>query len=88
MEWADIDRASGLLATGATEPKDLVRLAFKPGTLPKAPSTPEALQQVQEAKAKLLVQGPEVRSWGLPASAEPEAPPSPEGLLQGVPGGR
>lgn len=88
MEWSDIDRATGLLATGATEPKDLVRLAFKPGTLPKAPSTPEALQQVQEAKAKLATQGPEARDWGWPASSEPEATPSPEGLLQGLPGGR
>lgn len=88
MEWADIDRATGLLATGATQPMDLVRLAFKPGTLPKAPSTPEAMQQVQEAKAKVMTQGPETRDWGLPTSTEEEALPSPEGLLQGMPGSR
>jgi penicillin-binding protein 1A len=38
MEWAEVDRYTGLVATSATQPTDMLRLAFKPGTGPKAPS--------------------------------------------------
>jgi len=88
MEWAEVDRVTGLLATGATEPKDLLRLAFKPGSMPKAPSTPEAHQQIQEAKARLAAQGAETREWGRVAQPPQEEDASPEALLHGSPGGR
>lgn len=86
LEWADIDRLTGLIATGATDPQDVVRLAFRPGTLPKAPSTSEARQEVRESRAKVNGKEPEHRIWGhvVPGTSEGEEP-SPEALLHGLP---
>ena len=39
MEWADIDRYTGLLASSATSDR-VIRLAFKPGTVPRSGSLP------------------------------------------------
>ncbi|NTV74591.1 MAG: hypothetical protein HGA66_10330, partial [Holophaga sp.] len=64
MEWADIDRYTGLTATSATQATDLVRLAFKPGTAPKSASTGEAIQKVREARQKANTQPVENRAWG------------------------
>lgn len=76
MEWADIDRITGAMATSATEPIDLVRLAFKPGGLPKAASTPDLIQSVRDARQKAPGQGVDDRAWGsiptqVPAAADP-----------------
>jgi len=69
VDWADIDRYTGLIATSATDPKDILHLAFKPGTLPKAPSTPDAIQRIREAREKAHSLPPEVRAWGfIPSS--------------------
>lgn len=71
MEWADIDRATGLIATSATNPEDLLHLAFKPGTLPKAPSTADAIQKAREAKEKAHYQALDERAWGAMLDASP-----------------
>jgi penicillin-binding protein 1A len=75
MEWADIDRLTGGVATSATDPTDLVHLAFKPGGLPKFASTPDLIQKIKEARAKAPSQGVDDRAWG----ASPAADKPPEG---------
>ena len=76
MEWADIDRYTGLLATSATQPEDLLRLAFKPGTQPKTPSTGDVIQMVREARAKAHYQPAETRVWGTSSLIDaPSSPP-------------
>jgi penicillin-binding protein 1A len=75
MEWADIDRYTSLVATSATQGADLVRLAFKPGTAPKTPSTSDAIAAVREARERAHGQAIENRVWGvnLPPPPEPWA---------------
>ena len=65
MDWADIDKYTGLIATSATDPKDILHLAFKPGTLPKAPSTSDVIQRIRDARAKAHSQAVEERAWGF-----------------------
>jgi adenosylcobinamide amidohydrolase len=72
MEWADVDRYTGLLATGATTDR-VLHLAFKPGTVPRSGSDSEAIQKVKEARDKTNVQPVENRIWGRPKVVE-EAP--------------
>ena len=64
MEWADIDRYTGLIATSATQSGDLVHLAFKPGTVPKGASTGEAIQAIREARERAHNSPMESRVWG------------------------
>lgn len=72
MEWADLDRLTGAVATSATDPNHLVRLAFKPGGLPKSASTPDLIQSVKEARQKAPGQGIDDRAWGAaPPSSNP-----------------
>jgi len=71
VEWADIDKATGLIATSATSPEDMLHLAFKPGTLPKAPSTADAIQKVREAKEKAHYQAADDRAWGIMVDSSP-----------------
>jgi penicillin-binding protein 1A len=71
MEWADIDRYTGALATSGTDPKDLVRLAFKPGTMPKVASTPDVIQKIKEARDKAPMQAVEDRAWGSSPTEKP-----------------
>jgi len=83
VEWADVDKYTGLIATSATTPTDLVHLAFKPGTAPRAPSTGEAIQRIREMRERARNQPVDQRAWGAmltsPVSAtEPSAPPSPD----------
>lgn len=73
MEWADIDRYTGLLATSATVDK-VLHLAFKPGTVPKSGSDAEAIQKVKEARDKAATQPVENRVWGQPAKVEEPKP--------------
>ncbi len=76
MEWADIDRYTGLIATSATQPEDLLHLAFKPGTQPKSPSTGDAIQRIREAREKAHYQAAEIREWGTSPPLEvPVVPP-------------
>lgn len=63
MEWADVDRYTGLLATSATSDR-VLHLAFKPGTVPKSGSDAEAIRLVREARDKANVQPVENRIWG------------------------
>jgi penicillin-binding protein 1A len=79
MEWADIDRYTGLVATSATQATDMVHLAFKPGTVPKGASTGEAIQKIKEARDRAHSQPVEKRAWGanLPAAEAPAHPPEP-----------
>jgi penicillin-binding protein 1A len=79
MEWADIDRYTGLVATSATQATDMVHLAFKPGTVPKGASTGEAIQKIKEARDRAHSQPVENRAWGanLPAAEAPAHPPEP-----------
>lgn len=73
MEWADIDRYTGLLATSATTDR-VLHLAFKPGTVPKSGSDAEAIQKVKEARDKANVLPVENRVWGRPPAVEEEKP--------------
>lgn len=73
MEWADVDRYTGLLATSATTDK-VIRLAFKPGTVPKSGSDAEAIQKVKEARDKANGQPVESRVWGRPKPVEEPKP--------------
>ncbi len=73
MEWADIDRYTGLLATSATADK-VLHLAFKPGTVPKSGSDAEAIQKVKEARDKAAAQPVENRVWGQPPKVEAPKP--------------
>ncbi|WP_257304619.1 penicillin-binding protein 1A [Geothrix campi] len=73
MEWADIDRYTGLLATSATADK-VLHLAFKPGTVPKSGSDAEAIQKVKEARDEAAVQPVENRIWGRPPQVEEAKP--------------
>ncbi len=83
MEWAEVDRYTGLVATSATHGTDLVRLAFKPGTAPKTPSTNETITAVREAREKAHTQAVERRVWG--ANVPPPPPPPPPMAGQGNP---
>jgi len=74
MEWADIDRYTGLLATSATADK-VLHLAFKPGTAPRSGSDAEAIQKVKEARDKAAAQPMENRIWGRPQ--QPAEDPKP-----------
>ena len=77
MGWVEMDRATGLLAGSATADADRVRLAFKPGTAPKFPSTPEIVAALRAAGDKAGNQPGEDRSWGagaLTAAALASAP--------------
>ncbi|WP_243335609.1 penicillin-binding protein 1A [Mesoterricola sediminis] len=74
MEWADIDRYTGLIATSATQATDLVRLAFKPGQVPKGASTGEAIQKIREAREKARALPLEHRAWGASAPKAEEPP--------------
>jgi penicillin-binding protein 1A len=73
MEWADIDRYTGLLATSATTDR-VLHLAFKPGTVPKSGSDAEAIQKIREARNKAGVQPVENRIWGRPRVVEEPRP--------------
>jgi penicillin-binding protein 1A len=77
MEWADIDRYTGLLATSATQPEDLLHLAFKPGTEPKAPSTNDVIQKIREAREKAHYQPAENREWGTSSLLDSPVSPAP-----------
>ena len=73
MEWADIDRYTGLLATSATADR-VLHLAFKPGTTPKSGSDADAIQKVKEARDKAPVQPVEIHVWGRPKPVEEPKP--------------
>ena len=73
MEWADVDRYTGLLATSATTDK-VLRLAFKPGTVPKSGSDAEAIKLVKEERDKAAGQPVESRVWGRPKPVEEPKP--------------
>ncbi len=63
MEWAQVDRYTGLLASGATTDK-VLSLAFPPGLKPKAESTAEAIARIREARDKARHMAAEVRVLG------------------------
>jgi len=62
-----VDRYTGLVATSATQGGDLLRLAFKPGTAPKTPSTAQIITAVREAREKARSQPVDARAWGARA---------------------
>lgn len=74
MDWVDMDRYTGLLASGATSPENLLHLAFKPGTAPSVPSDADAIKKIQDARAMAPTQPVENILWGRP----PGVPPMPE----------
>ena len=73
MEWADVDRSTGLLATSATTDK-VLRLAFKPGTAPRSGSDSEAIRKIREGREKANAQPMENRPWGRPPPPEAVKP--------------
>jgi penicillin-binding protein 1A len=82
MEWAQVDRYTGLVATSATEGGDLLRLAFKPGTAPKAPSTAETIAAVREAREKARSRPVDARTWGAHVPPPPAVQPAEDTRLQ------
>ena len=64
MDWADIDRYTGLLASSATTDK-VLHLAFPHGTAPKESSDTEAIAKITAAKAKAHTQAQEIKVWGV-----------------------
>ena len=78
MEWARIDRMTGLRAGSGTTDR-VLNLAFKPGTVPKGESDAAAVLRVEEAKAQANAgHGPEDRAWG--ANQLPDPPQSTPGV--------
>ncbi|HTL97374.1 MAG TPA: PBP1A family penicillin-binding protein [Holophagaceae bacterium] len=74
VEFADIDRYTGLLASSATSSDNLLHLAFKPGTVPSVPSDADAIKKIQDARALAPSQPVENILWGR----APGVPPMPE----------
>jgi penicillin-binding protein 1A len=72
MEWAQVDRLTGLLATGATTDK-VLSLAFRPGMAPKQESTAEVIARIREAREKARGAVAEVRVLGRPRPRAEEA---------------
>ncbi len=71
MDWADVDRLTGLLASGVTTDK-VLHLAFPRGSAPKESTDVEAIQKVIEAKARAHTQAAEIKVWGQdPTKAKP-----------------
>ncbi len=77
MEMVEIDRVTGLRATGATAAQDRVLLAFKPNQAPKEESDAEAIRRVREARERARSQAQDLRIWGAGRPKE-EAPPEPD----------
>jgi hypothetical protein len=63
MEWVQMDRYTGLVATGATTDK-VLNLAFPAGAGPKHESTAEAIAAIRAARDKAHGALAEVRVWG------------------------
>ena len=82
-EFADIDRYTGLLASGSTTPDNLLHIAFKPGTLPTIPTDEDAFKKIQEARAKAPNQPPENILWGRAPGVPPMPLPSPDQGMAG-----
>jgi penicillin-binding protein 1A len=80
MEWADMDRGTGLVASSATPPGDRVPMGFKPGTAPRAPSTSETIAAMREARDNAHTRPVESRVWGAGASAPVAADPEEGGF--------
>ena len=78
VEWAELDRVTGLAASGATSEGDRVRLAFRPGTAPRDPSA----AAVRTEQARAHGQGLEHRVWGAsrPSAAARVEPGGPDSL--------
>jgi penicillin-binding protein 1A len=63
MEWVQMDRYTGLVASGATTDK-VLNLAFPAGAGPKQESTAEAIAAIRAARDKANGSLAEVRVWG------------------------
>ncbi len=83
VEWADIDRYTGLLATSATSPDNRLHLAFKPGTVPSAPSDADAIKKIQDARGMAPTQPVENILWGRPPGVPPMPEPAPDAGMGG-----
>lgn len=77
MQMVDIDRLTGLRATGATAKEDRITLAFKPDQAPKEESDAEAIRRVREARERAKTQPQDLRIWGAGRPKE-ETPPEPD----------
>ena len=74
VEWVDTDRYTGLVATGVTSDENRLRLAYKPGAMPTAPSEADAIKKIQDARAMAPSQPVENILWGR----APGVPPMPD----------
>ncbi|HEU4950708.1 MAG TPA: PBP1A family penicillin-binding protein [Holophagaceae bacterium] len=82
-EFVDVDRYTGLLATSATSPENLLHLAFKPGGAPTAPSDAAAIQKIQDARALAPTQPVENILWGRAPGVPPMPDPAPDAGMAG-----
>ncbi len=82
-EFSDIDRYTGLLASPATSPENLLHLAFKSGTAPTAPSDADAIKKIQAARAMAPTQPVENILWGRAPGVPPMPEPAPDAGMGG-----
>lgn len=64
MEWAMIDRLTGLVSTRYTKSSDLLRLAFKPGTVPREQSNLENIVVMRNLRKNARSQPTQHIIWG------------------------
>ena len=74
VEFVDTDRYTGLLASSATSPENLLHLAYKPGLAPAVASDADAIKKIQDARAGAATQPVENILWGR----APGVPPMPD----------
>ncbi len=77
MQVVEIDRVTGLRASGGTPREDRVSLAFKPNQAPKEESDAEAVRRVREARERVKTQPQDLRIWSAGRPKE-EIPPEPD----------
>jgi penicillin-binding protein 1A len=79
LEWADIDNYTGLRVVGKAQDR-VLKLAFRPGTVPKGESDAAAIARIQEGRARAAAGTwpMEVRTWGQVRSNPVEGPRSEE----------
>jgi penicillin-binding protein 1A len=77
MQVVEIDRVTGLRASGGTPKEDRVSIAFKPNQAPKEESDADAVRRVREARERVKTQPQDLRIWSAGRPKE-EIPPEPD----------
>jgi penicillin-binding protein 1A len=83
MQWVDTDRYTGLVASAATSPENLLHLAYKPTLMPTVPSDADAIKKIQDARAGAMNQPVENILWGRAPGVPPMPDPPPDAGMSG-----